>query len=378
MSEPKINLLDLDLSALTDQIKAWGQPAFRAKQLYRQLWVNQQTSFDDMSDLPAAFRALLEEKASVSSLRELLVRTGDGGLTRKAVFALPGNETVEAVLMVYPGRATVCVSSQAGCPMGCTFCATAKLGFRQDLSPGDIAHQVLWAQRQLADIPGGLDPSGAARHRVRGPEDVPARLTNVVFMGMGEPFNNYAHWRKSVDLLHDPEGFNFGARNFTVSTVGLVPGIRKLTEDPMRINLAISLHAADDAIRSGMMPVNRRYPIADLLDAVRDYTAKTRRRVSFEYVLIEGENDHPREAQKLADVLLAKGKFPMHVNLIPLNPVADSGMTRSSRESVNAFRDYLERRGIPATVRIQRGVDIDAACGQLAGDLAKELAAAAK
>ncbi|MGA0369213.1 MAG: 23S rRNA (adenine(2503)-C(2))-methyltransferase RlmN, partial [Kiritimatiellia bacterium] len=321
MPETPVNLLDLNLSSLTEQVKAWGQPAFRAKQLYRQLWIKQAETFDEMSDLPAAFRELLQAKACISTLRNLLVRRGDGGLTRKAVFALPGNETVESVLMVYPGRATVCVSSQAGCPMGCTFCATAKLGFRQDLSPGDIAHQVLWAQRELAKIPEDLDAK-ALRHRVESPADVPARLTNVVFMGMGEPFNNYDNWRASVDRLHDPEGFNFGARNFTVSTVGLVPGIRKLMEDPLQINLAISLHAADDQIRSDMMPVNRRYPIADLLDAVRDYTAKTHRRVSFEYVLIEGKNDDLHEAEKLADVLLQKGKFPMHVNLIPLNPVA--------------------------------------------------------
>lgn len=372
MSETPIRLLDLDLPALTEQVKAWGQPAFRAKQLYRHLWVNQVEDPLEMTDLPAAFREKVAASARASSLELRMVRRGDGGLTRKAVFSLPGNETVEAVLMVYPGRATVCVSSQAGCPMGCTFCATAKLGFRQDLSPGDIAAQVLWAQRELQGVSTDLD-AGAERHRVSGPQDVPERLTNVVFMGMGEPFNNYDNWRRSVDLLHDPAGFNFGARNFTVSTVGLVPGIRKLMEDPMQINLAISLHAADDDIRSEMMPVNRRYPIADLLDAVRDYTAKTHRRVSFEYVLIDGKNDSEDEARALADVLLSKGKFPLHVNLIPLNPVADTGMTRSSRTRVTAFREQLEHRGIPATIRIQRGVDIDAACGQLAGDVARDL-----
>lgn len=367
------DLLELDLPALTERVKAWGQPAFRAKQLHRQLWVKQAESFEAMSDMPKGFRETLASEATIGNLRMLTVRRGDGGLTRKAVFALPGNETVEAVLMVYPGRATVCVSSQAGCPMGCTFCATAQLGFRQDLTAGQIAQQVLWAQRMLREVPGDVDDAGMARHRLRGVEDVPERLTNVVYMGMGEPFNNYEAWRRSVELLHDPKGFNFGARNFTVSTVGLIPGIRKLMDDPLQINLAISLHAADDEIRSDMMPVNRRYPIADLIQAVRDYTDKTHRRVSFEYVLIEGKNDDLEEAAKLADVLLAEGKFPMHVNLIPLNPVSDTGMTRSSRERVNAFRDYLERRGVPATVRIQRGVDIDAACGQLAGDLAKEL-----
>lgn len=371
----KINLLDLSLAELITQINAWGQPAFRAKQLYRQLWVLLADDFDQMTDLPAAFRGFLKEHACISSLRLLSVYRGDGGLTRKAVFALPGNETIEAVLMVYPERATVCVSSQAGCPMGCVFCATAKLGFMKDLSPGDIAHQVLWAQRMLREIPGDVDAEGMAKHRFDSEEQIPGRLTNAVFMGMGEPFNNYANWRASVDRLHDPDGFNFGARNFTVSTVGLIPGIRKLMDDPLQINLAISLHAADDQIRSAMMPVNRRYPVGDLIDAVRDYTRKTHRRVSFEYVLIDGKNDDLNEAQKLADVLLAKGKFPMHVNLIPLNPVEDTGLTRSSRERVNAFRNYLDSRGVPATVRIQRGVDINAACGQLAGDAAKVLTA---
>lgn len=369
----RVDLLDLDFPALAEQVKAMGQPAFRAKQVYRQLWVNVAETFEEMSDIPKAFRKTLAEEAEIGSLRLLTVRRGDGGLTRKAVFALPGNETVETVLMVYPGRATVCVSSQAGCPMGCTFCATAKLGFRQDLTAGQIAQQVLWAQRMLRAVPGDVDDAGLGRHRFRGVAEVPERLTNVVFMGMGEPFNNYDAWRRSVDLLHDPRGFNFGARNFTVSTVGLIPGIRKLMEDPLQINLAISLHAADDAIRSEMMPVNRRYPIADLIQCAREYTETTHRRVSFEYVLIEEKNDNVREAEKLADVLLAEGKFPMHVNLIPLNPVSNTGMTRSSRERVNAFREYLERRGVPATVRIQRGMDIDAACGQLAGDLAKEL-----
>lgn len=371
MENTKVNLLDLDLPALTEQIRAWGQPAFRAKQVYRHLWVNLADSFASMTDLPAAFRGFLEEHAQISSLRLVAVRRGDGGLTRKAVFALPGGETIETVLMVYPGRATVCVSSQAGCPMGCVFCATAKLGFMKDLSPGDIAAQVLWAQRMLAGVPGDFDPETAARHRLHEVSEIPGRLTNAVFMGMGEPFNNYSNWRESVERLHDPGGFNFGARNFTVSTVGLIPGIKKLQEDPLQINLAISLHAADDEIRSAMMPVNRRYPVADLIQATREYTEKTHRRVSFEYVLIEGKNDDLEEARKLADVLLKDGKFPMHVNLIPLNPVENTGLSRSSRERVSAFRDYLESRGVPATVRIQRGVDINAACGQLAGEVAE-------
>lgn len=371
MSSEKRQLLNLSPVELGDLMKELGQPAFRAKQIWRQLWVNQ-AEISEMSDLPASLRDVLEAEATLCNLRFVSELQGDGGLTRKAIFALPGGEAVEAVLMVYPNRATVCVSSQAGCPMGCTFCATAKLGFLHDLNPGDIARQVLWAQRALQRVPEEFDAQKGKRHRVNR-DSIPKRISNVVFMGMGEPFNNYEGWRGAVDLLHDPKGFNLGARSFTVSTVGLVPGIQKLMDDPMQINLAISLHAAHDEVRSSMMPVNRRYPIRELLDSVRAYTKKTHRRVSFEYVLIEGKNDDLDEAAALADVLLDGERFPMHVNLIPLNPVEGTGLKRSSRERVDAFRALLERRGVPATIRIQRGVDIDAACGQLAGKVSDEL-----
>ena len=241
--------------------------------------------------------------------------------------------------------------------MQCVFCATGKLGFLHDCSPGEIIEQVLWAERELASA--NL-PSDQTR---------PASLSNVVFMGMGEPFNNYDKWWAAVDRLHDPDGYNMGARSFTVSTVGLIPGILRLAEAPLPINLAVSLHAADDELRSEMMPVNKRYPVRELIEATRIYTEKTRRRVSFEYVLLDGKNDTPADAAKLADLLRPPDIKPLlcHVNLIPWNPVPGTPLSRSNRKRVLQFQSILSDRRVPCTVREERGVDIAAACGQLAG-----------
>ena len=346
------DLYDFTLEGLQELLKTLGEPAFRAKQLYRQLYVNLSASVEEMSDLSKALRSKLQEQTMVGSLTLLEVFKGDKGMTRKAVWRLPGGETVESVLMVYKERATVCVSSQAGCPMGCVFCATAKLGFMQDLSAGQMVQQVLWAARELNDM-------GATQ-----------RLSNVVYMGMGEPFNNYDPWWNSVTRLHDPKGFNLGARSFTVSTVGLIPGINRLAEEVLPVNLAISLHTAYDERRSALMPVNKKYPIAELIAASRNYAKKTGRRVSFEYCLIKGENDSEEEAHALADLLLEE-RFPCHVNLIPWNPVSNIEMERSTRDAVNRFMALLEERRVPCTIRIQRGTDINAACGQLAGALAE-------
>jgi 23S rRNA (adenine2503-C2)-methyltransferase len=270
---------------------------------------------------------------------------------------------VESVLMVYPDRATVCVSSQSGCPMACSFCATGKLGFLHDLTAGQIIEQVMWAVRELRAI------RADDAHR---DEELPRAIGNIVFMGMGEPFNNYDRWWAAVERLHDPHGFNMGARSFTVSTVGLVPGILRLAEAGLPINLAISLHAADDALRLDMMPVNKRYPIADLIAAVRTYTEKTHRRVSFEYVLLQEKNDRPEQAERLAALCRPRGERPLlcHVNLIPWNPVPGTPLARSQRQRVLAFQQVLEARGVACTVRVERGTDIAAACGQLAGSAA--------
>jgi len=365
-----VHLYDLSIEQLSTLLTEWGEPAFRAKQIYQNLYKNLAETPDEMTNLSKALRARLTEETSGAGLELIKVFRGDGGLTRKAVWRLKPGVTVESVLMIYPTRATVCVSSQAGCPMGCTFCATSKLGFLHDLTPGMMVQQVLWAHREIDVARDDHDTASARRHRVT-EETFPNHLTNVVYMGMGEPFNNYDNWWASVERLHDPKGFNLGARSFTVSTVGLVPGIRRLAKESLPINLAVSLHSADDERRSSMMPVNKRYPIAELLDSVRDYVRDTSRRVSFEYVLINGQNDTLEEANALGELLSSGERFPCHVNLIPFNPVHGTGMIRSNRDAVDAFQARVEEFGISTTVRFQRGADIDAACGQLAGDLAE-------
>jgi 23S rRNA (adenine2503-C2)-methyltransferase len=295
--------------------------------------------------------------------------------------------------MIYPDRATACVSTQAGCGMGCVFCATGKLGLLRNLTTGEIVEQALWASRELRRWQRAEAPVAALAARAAdaaalgddgqwwGAEGEPfservtrqvGRITNLVFMGMGEPFANYDRWWAAVERLHDPQGFNLGARSMTVSTVGLPAGIRRLANERLPINLAISLHAPDDALRSELMPVNRRYPLAELLDATREYIASTGRRVSFEYVLLQGRNDHPHQALALAKLLRGQGvsKGPpllCHVNLIPWNPVPGMPLGRSERQRVLDFQQILLDYQIPCTVRVERGVAIAAACGQLAG-----------
>jgi 23S rRNA (adenine2503-C2)-methyltransferase len=360
------NLYDLALPELEALLHSWGQPAYRARQIYRQLYHQLAADPFAMTDLPLALRERLAAETRIGALELVRLQTADEGLTRKALFRLPSGDVVESVLMVYPDRATVCVSTQAGCAMGCVFCATGRLGLLQNLSPGQIVEQVIWAARELRGLRAeGRESSRSSSARsdsVLSPQS--SSLTNVVFMGMGEPFANYDRWWQSVERLHDPQGFNLGARSLTVSTVGLVPGIRRLAGAALPINLAISLHAPDDALRSEMMPINRRYPISALLDATRDYIAQTRRRVSFEYVLLQGKNDHPEQAIALAELL--QGML-CHVNLIPWNPVPGTPLGRSDRARVLRFQQELVDRGIACTVRVERGMAIAAACGQLAG-----------
>jgi 23S rRNA (adenine2503-C2)-methyltransferase len=360
------NLYDLALPELEQLLSDWGQPAYRARQLYRQTYLNLADDPALMTDLPAALRERLAAETSMGVLELVRLQTADEGLTRKALFRLPGGAVAESVLMVYPDRATVCVSTQAGCAMGCVFCATGRMGLLRNLSPGEIVEQVLWAARELKGLrTEGREETTATRnksHSILSPQ--PSALTNVVFMGMGEPFANYDRWWRAVERLHDPQGFNMGARSLTVSTVGLVPGIRRLATEALPINLAISLHAPDDALRSEMMPINRRYPIAELLDATREYIAQTNRRVSFEYVLLQGKNDSPEQAAALAELL---GGMLCHVNLIPWNPVPGTPLGRSERARVLRFQQALHERGVACTVRVERGVAIAAACGQLAG-----------
>lgn len=343
-------------------LKSWGEPAFRGRQIYRHVFVNLASDPMQMTDLPAKLRERLAKETRLFGLDLATVLVGDQGLTRKALFKLPDGSPVETVLMVYPDRATVCVSSQSGCPMACVFCATGKLGFLHDLTPGQIVEQVLWAAHELKKI--------REEHTPEVDAGLPERISNVVFMGMGEPFNNYDNWWQSVERLHDPNGMNLGARSFTVSTVGLVPGILRLATEKLQVNLAISLHAPDDALRSAMMPVNQRYPIAELIAATRTYTETTHRRVSFEYVLLKEKNDFPEQAIALARLLHGQPHertVLCHVNLIPWNPVPGTPLGRSDRQRVLDFQQVLTDYKISCTVRVERGTKISAACGQLAG-----------
>lgn len=361
----------MGLAELEATLRGWGQPAFRAKQIWRQLYVNLIQNPQEMTDLPLALRERLAAELRFGALELVRMQQADGGLTRKALFRLPDGPVLESVLMVYPDRATACVSTQAGCAMGCVFCATGRLGLLRNITPGEIVEQALWAAREAravaAPAPSADGDDGGRWDAEDAPPDGPRRLSNLVFMGMGEPFANYDRWWKAVERLHDPQGLNMGARSLTVSTVGLVPGILRLAEAPLPINLAISLHAPDDELRSEMMPVNRRFPIARLLEATGEYIDKTHRRVSFEYVLLQGKNDSPEQAERLADRL--RGML-CHVNLIPWNPVPGAPLSRSHSEQIRAFQRVLQDRGVACTVRMERGVAIAAACGQLAGSAA--------
>ena len=385
-------LYDLALPELAALLQAWGQPAFRAKQLYRQLYVNLAADPTAMTDLPLTLRERLQTEARMGNLTLAEVQVADDGLTRKARFHLDDGAVIETVLMLYPDRATVCVSTQAGCALGCVFCATGRLGLLRNLTAGEIVQQALWAthevRRVTATAPAPLTPESDQPRDERwwATEEPPnaelpavsrqrSRLTNLVFMGMGEPFANYDQWWTAVERLHDPLGFNLGARSMTVSTVGLIPGINRLAAAALPINLAISLHAPDDALRTALLPINTRYPLAALLDATRAYSAQTNRRVSFEYVLLQGQNDHPHQAIALAKLLRGHGAYgaargvPLlcHVNLIPWNPVPAAPLGRSEQARVLAFQRVLLDYGVACTIRVERGRGIAAACGQLAG-----------
>ena len=335
------------------------QPAYRARQITQ--WLVR--GVDDprqMTDLPAALRARLVElfPAPPKVLRRT---TADGGLTHKVLLECGSSEAVESVLMLYPaedagamGRATVCISTQAGCAMGCPFCATGQAGFRGQLGLGEVVRQVTVMQRLLAE------------GEISGP-GLPDHVTNVVFMGMGEPLANLPVTVATVQWLHDPDGFDLSARSITVSTVGLVPGIRRLQELSLPITLAVSLHAPNDELRDDLVPVNRQHPLTELLAACRDYREATGRRLTFEYVLIDGINADVDHARQLADLV---GDLDAHVNLIPMNPTPAVPWQAPSNNAQHAFAETLRRRGIAATIRRNRGTEIDAACGQLYADYA--------
>ena len=337
------SLLDISLEHLTQRLETWGEPQFRAQQIWQAIYHDLATSPDEITTLPKVLREKLKAEFTLGSLSSAAEARSSDGQTRKRLFRLPDGKSIEAVLMGYEKRRTTCISTQAGCAMGCVFCATGQMGFRRHLRAGEIVEQVLWFARELK-------ASGD-------------RLTNIVVMGMGEPFHNYEATMAAVDLLNDPAGFNFGARRITLSTVGLAPMIERFAAERRQVNLAVSLHAATDELRSELLPINKKYPLDVLFEAVRKYYALTKRRVTFEWALIQGKNDTAAQARALAD--LAVG-LPCHVNVIPLNPTRDYAGQATTRERAAAFKAALESCGLPCTIRVRRGIDINAGCGQLA------------
>ncbi len=333
------NLRDYTYSELekiiTEELK---EPKFRTKQIFE--WSYREIdSFDDMSNIPKGLRDKLKEKYKIFSpiILEKYISSIDE--TRRYLLQLEDGNTIESVLMKYHHGYTICISSQVGCAMGCAFCASTRGGKVRSLTAGEIIGQVMTVQRDLGE-----------------------RISNIVMMGIGEPLDNYDNVMKFLSNVNHPLGLNIGHRHISLSTCGLVPRIKQLADENLQITLSISLHATDNEKRSEIMPVNRRYPIEELLEACRYYIEKTNRRISFEYTLIGGVNDTPQEARKL--LKLVKGML-CHVNLIPVNAVKETGFKQGSKKSIEEFRKILEDGGISATVRREMGADISAACGQL-------------
>jgi 23S rRNA (adenine2503-C2)-methyltransferase len=349
-----IDLLNLNKIQLRDLFESWGEPAYRAAQVERWLYRELATAFEAMTNLPRDLRARLTESARIGVPRAMAATASADGLTRKALLQLDDGQTIETVLMLYadaPGspaleeprqvkRRTVCISTQVGCPIGCPFCATGQAGYTRNLTPGEIVAQVLHFARAVS----------------------PAPLTNVVIMGMGEPFMKFDVTWQAIASLADPERSGMGARRITVSTSGEIPGIERMAREPLQVNLAVSLHAPDDALRDALVPLNRKYPLRDLMRAVGAYVEQTRRRVTFEYALMDDVNDKPEQARALAWLL--RGLL-CHVNLIPLNPTAASPYRRSPDARVKQFEKILRDANIPTTRRVEKGIEIAAGCGQL-------------
>ena len=353
--KPPRHFADLSAEERTAAVVELGEKPFRAKQLATHYYAHYTSAAEDMTDLPKASRDLLVENLFPQLLTPARVMQADGGTTVKTLWKLFDAAKVESVLMRYPNRSTLCVSSQAGCGMACPFCATGQLGLTRNLSTAEIVEQVRSAAKSLADgdIPGG-----------------PARLNNLVFMGMGEPMANYTAVMGTIRQLiaPAPEGLGMSARNITVSTVGLVPAMNKLSAEGIPVTLALSLHAPDDDLRSELVPINTRWSVDETLDAARNYFEVTGRRVSIEYALIKDMNDHAWRADLLGEKLTARGSGWVHVNPIPLNPTPGSIWTASERDVEDEFVARLRGHGIPTTIRDTRGSDIDGACGQLAAE----------
>jgi 23S rRNA (adenine2503-C2)-methyltransferase len=352
--KPPRHLADLSGAERRKAVEDAGLPGFRASQVSHQYFGRLESDTEQMTDLPADLRGPLGEALLPKLLTPVHTMEADRGTTRKTLWRLHDGSLVESVLMRYPDRVTMCVSSQAGCGMACPFCATGQGGLQRNMTAAEIVDQVVAGARSLArgEVPGG-----------------PARVSNVVFMGMGEPLANYRAVIGAVRRLTStvPEGLGMSARGVTVSTVGLVPRMRQLVDEGLPVTLALSLHAPDDELRNELVPVNTRWSVREAVEAAWDYARVTKRRVSIEYALIKDVNDQAWRADLLGDLLTSYGDWGwVHVNLIPLNPTPGSRWTASRKADEDEFVRRLQRKGVPTTVRDTRGREIDGACGQLA------------
>ncbi len=349
--------MDLNPEQRVEEVTRLGLPSYRAKQISTQWFSRLSNDPNSWTDLPQAVREQVSEHYFPELLHPVQEQSADRGMTVKTAWRAFDGAIIESVIMRYPGRTTICISSEAGCGMACPFCATGQGGLQRNLTAAEITWQVHDAARRLAadELPGG-----------------PGHISNIVFMGMGEPMANYRAVMSAVRQIHAPapNGLGIGARGLTVSTVGMVPRMRELADENLPVTLAVSLHAPDDDLRDELVPLNKHFNVDAVLDAAWAYAQATRRRVSIEYILIKDINDQAWRADLLAKRLKQRGDWGWyHVNLIPLNPTPGSKWTASRREDEKAFVDHLERAGVPVTVRDTRGREIDGACGQLAANL---------
>ena len=332
------NIKDYNLEDLKQEMLSIGEKPYRAEQIFKWIYIDKVKSFEEMTNLSLELRKKLEENYTMCNFKILKKQESSDG-TKKYLFDVLDGNAIETVLMQYNSWKTICVSSQIGCKMGCKFCASTGIPFVRNLTSGEIVEQILAVEQDIQD-----------------------RISNVVFMGIGEPLDNYENVIKAIKIINNPKGINIGARHISVSTSGLVPRIYDLANENIQCTLSISLHATTDEKRSSMMPVNNRYNIAELMQACRDYIKITNKRISFEYALAKDNNDNLEDAKELVNLL--KGMI-CHVNLIPINKIENGKFTKSSNENIIKFRDYLNEHGIVATIRRELGSDIDAACGQL-------------
>ena len=332
------NIKDYNLEELKQELISIGEKPFRAEQIFKWIYQDNVTSFDEMTNLSLELREKLKQNYSLCIFNILRKQESSDGTIKYLFDVLDGN-AIETVLMKYHHGYSLCVSTQIGCKMGCKFCASTGIAFARNLTSGEIVEELLAVER-----------------------DQNIKISNVVYMGIGEPLDNYDNVVNSIRIINNPKGINIGARHISVSTSGLVPNIYRLAEENIQCTLSISLHATNNEKRSSMMPVNNRYPIEELIKACKDYIAKTNRRISFEYALAKDNNDNLEDAKGL--VKLLKGML-CHVNLIPINKIENGAFDKSSNENIIKFRDYLNEHGIVATIRRELGSDIDAACGQL-------------